>query len=100
MKKLLIPVICLTFGALAPALAESSSSSSSSCFNSKMLSGTGPTIRLSNGLTYMVAPGADRTKVTIWLPLDKLRVCHGTGSSWLITNLSRPTPQTITGIRQ
>lgn len=94
-KKLLILASCLALGVVSPAAAQSSS-----CFNTRMLNSSGATIRLQTGRTYVVVPGQDRTKASIWLPLANVTVCRGNGSSWEITNTDLARPQTIMAINQ
>lgn len=90
MKRFLFLIAVLALGAAAPASAQSSS-----CFDTRLLNATGATIRLSTGRLYTVAPGKGRMEVTLWQPLDKLRVCPGGGSAARITDLSLKVPQTV-----
>ena len=69
------------------------------CYAAKLGNASGMFLRLTNGIRFQVVPGAGRTAVTIWLPLDRLQVCRRNGSSYLITNLSRPHPSVVEGLR-
>jgi hypothetical protein len=69
------------------------------CYAAKLRNSSGVFLSLTNGLRFQVLPGAGRTAVTAWLPLDKLQVCRRNGSSYQITNLSRPRPSVVEGLR-
>jgi hypothetical protein len=69
------------------------------CYAGQLRNSSGQFISLVTGLRFQVLPGAGRTAVTTWLPLDKVQVCHGDGSGYEITNLSRPHPSTVKVLR-
>jgi hypothetical protein len=69
------------------------------CYAAKLRNSSGMFLSLTNGLRFQVIPGAGRTAVSIWLPLDRLRVCRGNGGSYLITNLSGRNAKTVTALR-
>ncbi len=69
------------------------------CYAGQLRNSSGQFISLITGLRFQVVPGGGRMAVTTWLPLDKLQVCHGNGSSYEITNLSRPHPSTVKVLR-
>jgi hypothetical protein len=70
------------------------------CVMNKVQNTTGATITLSNGFIYMVYPVRDRVNASLWNPLDKVKVCRGSGSESIITNISQAKPTTISVLRQ
>lgn len=101
MKKFAVLTVCLALAGVAPVRAQTPSApSQGNCFNTQVLNSSGATLRLATGQSYMVAMGADRTKVSVWQPLDKVTVCRGAGSSWQITNNNISPPQTITALNR
>ena len=103
--KPLMLAACLLAGVTPMGLAQTTPSTppavpSSNCFMTKLSSSSGAFITLTTGLSYQVVPGAGRTMVMQWLPLDKVQVCRAGGSMYEITNLSRSKPSTVRAMRQ
>lgn len=88
-------VVCLTIGVTHPARADSNA-----CFTSTLRSSPGAYVTLNTGGVYVITPGGGRTTVQTWLPLDKIQVCHATGSAWALTNLSRKPTKTVTALQR
>lgn len=95
MRKMVLAV-CLVLAGLQQAAAQPAPGT---CYAAKLRNSSGMFLSLSNGLRFQVLPGAGRMAVTTWLPLDRLQVCRGNGSISQITNLSRPRPSTVAGLR-
>jgi hypothetical protein len=91
--------ICLVLAGLQQAAAQPAPPQGP-CYTAKLSNSSGVLLRLTNGLRFQVFPGAGRTAVTTWLPLDKLQVCRGNGGSYKITNLSRPRPSAVMVLQQ
>jgi len=95
--------ICLVLAGLQAAAAQPAPPPATGpqppCYAAKLRNSSGMFLSLTNGQRFQVIPGAGRTEVTTWLPLDRVQLCRGNGSSAQITNLSQPHPRTVTVLR-
>lgn len=92
MIKYLLMAACLTFSVSRPAMADR-------CFMSYVRISSGGAVILGTGIRYIPYPGRDRVAANLWLPRDKVEVCHLSGGIDQITNLSRSDYQTIKALK-
>jgi hypothetical protein len=73
---------------IAAAQAQSQTAASQPCWQDKISNTNGIQIKLQSGLSYQAYPGS-QSKLSSWLPLDKVQVCRLGGSAVQVTDLSK-----------